>query len=53
MLVEARLMHAKAIAEQYVMLSELVLCCGLGDLEALQMLAGPAQTEPNAQPNEK
>ena len=53
MLVEARLMHAKAIAEQYEMLSELVLCCGLGDLEALQMLAAPAQTEPNAQTNEK
>ena len=38
MLVEARLMFARAVAEQYEMLSELVLCCGLGDLEALQML---------------
>jgi len=53
MLVEARLMHAKAIAEQYEMLSELVLCCGLGDLEALQMLAAPPETESNTQPDEK
>ena len=42
MLLEGRLMYARAVAEQYEMLSELVLCCGLGDLEALQML--------NAQP---
>jgi len=39
MLLEARLMHARAVAEQYTMLSELVLCCGLGDLNALQMVA--------------
>ena len=38
MLLEARLMHARAIAEQYEMLSDLVLRCGLGDFEALQML---------------
>ena len=38
MLIEGRLMLARAIAEQYEMLSDLVLCCGLGDLEALQML---------------
>ncbi len=38
MLVEARLMQARAVTEQYEMLSELVLCCGLGDLEALQMI---------------
>mgnify|MGYP002623756074 CR=1 FL=1 len=38
MLVEAHLMHAKAVTEQYHMLSELILCCGLGDLEALQMI---------------
>jgi outer membrane protein TolC len=53
MLVEARLMHAKAIAEQYEMLSELVLCCGLGDLEALQMLATPEDTQSNIQSDEK
>lgn len=39
MLLEGRLMYARAVAEQYEMLSELVLCCGLGDLEALQMLS--------------
>ena len=38
MLIEARLMHARAVTEQYEMLSDLVLCCGLGDLEALKML---------------
>ena len=39
MLLDGKLMYARAVAEQYVMLSELVLCCGLGDLEALQMLS--------------
>jgi outer membrane protein TolC len=38
MLLEARLMFARAVSEQYQMMSELVLCCGLGDLEALQMI---------------
>jgi outer membrane protein TolC len=38
MLLDGRLMHARAVAEQYELLSELVLCCGLGNLEALQML---------------
>jgi cobalt-zinc-cadmium efflux system outer membrane protein len=38
MLLDAELMHARAISEQWQMLSELVLCCGLADLEALQML---------------
>jgi len=38
MLLEGRLMQARAISEQYQMLSELVLCCGLGDLEALSMI---------------
>jgi cobalt-zinc-cadmium efflux system outer membrane protein len=40
MLLEARLMHARAVAEQYDRLSELVLCCGLGDLEALELIRG-------------
>jgi outer membrane protein TolC len=44
MLLEARLMHANAVAERYIMLSDLVLCCGLGDFEALQMLEN--QPEP-------
>jgi Outer membrane protein len=39
MLLEARLMYARAVAEQYEMMSDLVLCCGLGDLSALEMLA--------------
>lgn len=38
MLLEARLMSTRAVTEQWQMLSELVLCCGLADLEALQML---------------
>ena len=38
MLLEGRLMYARAVSEQYQMMSELVLCCGLGDLEALQMI---------------
>ncbi len=37
MLLDAQLMNARAVSEQYQMLSDLVLCCGLGDLEALQM----------------
>lgn len=45
MLVEARLMFARAVAEQYEMLSDLVLCCGLGDLEALQILENDSQTK--------
>jgi outer membrane protein TolC len=45
MLLDARLMFARAVAEQYEMLSELVLCCGLGDLEALQMIAATPETE--------
>ena len=36
MLIEARLMQVRGIADQYLAMSELVLCCGLGDLEALQ-----------------
>jgi outer membrane protein TolC len=51
MLVDARLMQSRAVAEQYEMLSELVLCCGLGDLEALQMLA--EGKEPERKTNEK
>jgi outer membrane protein TolC len=38
MLLDGRLMRARAVSEQYQMLSELVLCCGLGDLESLQMI---------------
>jgi outer membrane protein TolC len=38
MLLEARTMYAKAVTEQYLAISELILCCGIGDLEALEML---------------
>jgi cobalt-zinc-cadmium efflux system outer membrane protein len=49
MLLDARLMFVRAVAEQYQMLSELVLCCGLGDLNALNMVGA----EPEAQPQGK
>jgi outer membrane protein TolC len=51
MYLEASWMAARAVAEQYMALSELALCCGLGDLEALQMLhalPGPAVNAPSA-----
>jgi len=38
MWLDGRVMYSRALAEQYQMLSELVLCCGLGDLGALQMI---------------
>jgi outer membrane protein, heavy metal efflux system len=40
MLLDARLMYSRAVAEQWTQLSDLVLCCGLGDLEALKMIGG-------------
>jgi len=46
MLLDARLMYARAVAEQYQMMSELVLCCGLGDFEALSMIGAPVPSEP-------
>jgi outer membrane protein, heavy metal efflux system len=51
MLLEGRLMQARAISEQYQMLSELVLCCGLGDLEALSMIG--AQPEARSENKSK
>jgi cobalt-zinc-cadmium efflux system outer membrane protein len=42
MVIEARLMEARAVTEQYRMLAELVLCCGLADLEALEMIGAQA-----------
>jgi outer membrane protein, heavy metal efflux system len=39
LLLEAQTSLARAVAEQYQLMSELVLCCGLGDLEALEMFA--------------
>jgi len=45
MVLEGRLMYARAVSEQYQMLSELVLCCGLGDLEALQMIGAAPEVQ--------
>ena len=45
MLLDARLMFVRAVSEQYQMLSELVLCCGLGDLEALQMIGAMPEAQ--------
>ena len=50
MLLDGRLMHARAVAEQYQMLSELVLCCGLGDMEALQMIGAQPETSRGRKP---
>jgi outer membrane protein, heavy metal efflux system len=36
-LLEAQVLYVRALAEQYQAISELVLCCGIGDLDALQM----------------
>jgi outer membrane protein TolC len=44
LLLEARLSYVRAVATQYEMLSDLVLCCGLGDLGALQMIAAEPET---------
>jgi outer membrane protein TolC len=45
MLLEGRLMYARAAVEQYQMMSELVLCCGLGELGALSII-GAEPDEP-------
>ncbi len=39
MILDSRRMLARAITEEWSAMSELVLCCGLGDLEALEILA--------------
>lgn len=46
MLLEARLMSARAVAEQWQMLSELVLCCGLADFGALEMIGVETESQP-------
>ena len=38
MLVEAHLEYSRAVAAQYEAMAELILCCGLGDLESLEMI---------------
>jgi outer membrane protein, heavy metal efflux system len=47
MWVDSHLMFARAVSEQYQMMSELVLCCGLGDLEALEMIGAPLEPTPS------
>ena len=41
MAVEARVMRARAINEQHQMIIELVTCCGVGELDSLEMLLQP------------
>jgi outer membrane protein TolC len=47
MLLEARTMQTRATREQYIELADLVLCCGLGDMEALFMLQPVLSGESN------
>jgi hypothetical protein len=49
MLLEAEVLLTRAVAEQYQVLSELVLRCGLRDLEALESL-GRADEPPKPRP---
>jgi outer membrane protein, heavy metal efflux system len=46
MLLEASLMYFRAVAEQYMGISELVLCCGVGDLESLEMITKGRANQP-------
>ncbi len=52
-LIEAQLAYAQAVSEQYQSLSELVLCCGLGDLNALQMIGAEPESVPTKTPPAK
>jgi outer membrane protein TolC len=53
MLLEARLMYVRAAAEQYQMMSELVLCCGLGELGALSVIGAEPDASTPGGSNEK
>jgi outer membrane protein TolC len=46
MLLEGRTMYFKAVAEQYSAIAELVLCCGIGDPEAVEIFIRQQSTEP-------
>jgi outer membrane protein TolC len=52
-LLEAQFDYARAVSEQYQALSELVLCCGLGDLGALQMIGAEPESAPTQTPPPK
>ena len=47
MLLEAETMYARAVAEQYTAMAELVLCCGLADLQALEMIGVSTPNPPS------
>ncbi|MBI1839888.1 MAG: TolC family protein [Verrucomicrobia bacterium] len=47
MLVEARQLRLQAIADQFLSLSELLLCCGLSDLEALDIFRDASPSTPS------
>jgi outer membrane protein TolC len=47
MLLEAETMYARAVAEQYTAMAELVLCCGLADLQALEMIGASTPNSPS------
>jgi cobalt-zinc-cadmium efflux system outer membrane protein len=44
-LLNGRLMFARAVAEQHQALAQTVLCCGLGDLEAVELFQNSKGTE--------
>jgi cobalt-zinc-cadmium efflux system outer membrane protein len=44
MLVEARLMRARAVNEQQQMIADLVTCCGVGELDSLLMLGASSES---------
>jgi outer membrane protein TolC len=45
MLLEAQTMYGRAVVEQYTAMAQLVLCCGLGDLQALEMIFNNSRKE--------
>ena len=47
MLLEAQLMSARAVSEQYQLLSELILFCGLSDLESLEAISNRPDSIPS------
>ncbi|MBL9169574.1 MAG: TolC family protein [Verrucomicrobiales bacterium] len=49
---ESQLGYARAIAEQHQALSELLLCCGLTDLEELELIRKPTAAIPPKQAQE-
>lgn len=53
LLLEARRSEARGISEQWTLLSELALCCGVGDLEALEMIEPPGTSTSEAIRKEK